>query len=373
MKKWTYTTAIYAGPDSLNRLDSIQDESIMIVCDPFMVGSETFESLVKRLQQKNGVTVYTDVVPDPPIAKVVAGIEFLTTVAPTIVLAIGGGSAIDLTKGILYFASKLNGKGRPYFIAIPTTSGTGSEVTSFAVITDPVNQIKYPLVDDAVLPDEALLTSLFVKSAPPKVTAYSGMDALVHALEALVSTDSDIFSDALAEKAITTVFEYLPRCYSANATETDRMYMHEASCMAGLAFNRVGLGITHAMAHQLGGQFHIPHGLANAILIAPVVTFNAMHNERALTKYAKISCVLGFASYKDDKKKAVIALVKGLLQLARTVECPMTVTEATGLDAAELKSKVTLLAEKALEDMTYKTNPCKATKEELINILLMVL
>lgn len=373
MEKWTFKTDIYAGPDSLDRLDSLRGERILIVCDPFMVGSETFETLVKRLEQQNQVTVYSDVVPDPPIAKVVKGIEFLNTVGPTTAIAIGGGSAIDLTKGILYFAAKLSGKKRQHFIAIPTTSGTGSEVTSFAVITDPTNQTKYPLLDEAVLPDEALLTPLFVKSAPPKVTAYSGMDALVHALEALVSTDSDIFSDALSEKAIATVFTYLPRCCSADVTEMDRMYMHEASCMAGLAFSRVGVGITHAMAHQLGGQFHVPHGLANAILIAPVVDFNAMHNERALTKYAKVSRALGFAAHEAADKEAVTALVKAILQLASTVQCPMTITEATGLDPAELKSKVTLLAEKAIEDMTYKTNPCKATKEELINILLMVL
>ena len=271
MNQWTFPTQIYAGEDSLQRLTEFNNESILIICDPFLKDSPNLTHVISLMDSKNKVTIYTDVVPDPPITHVVKGIEFMEGIKPTFIIAIGGGSCIDMSKGIAYFGRKLKHMDIKSFIAIPTTSGTGSEVTSFAVLTDSETQIKYPLVDDAVLPDEALLTPLFVKTSPPNVTAFSGMDVLVHALEAYVATAANNFTDALAQQAIELVFEYLPKCHKPTATEHDRMSMHEASCLAGLSFNRAGLGIVHAMAHQLGAQFHVPHGLANSMLLPHVI------------------------------------------------------------------------------------------------------
>ncbi len=168
MNKWTFPTQIYTGPDSLNRLTEFNNESILIICDPFLKDSPSLTYVISLMDSKNKVTIYTDVVPDPPITHVVKGIEFMEAIKPTVIIAIGGGSCIDMSKGIAYFGRKLKHMDIKSFIAVPTTSGTGSEVTSFAVFTDSETQIKYPLADDAVLPDEALLTPLFVKNISTK-------------------------------------------------------------------------------------------------------------------------------------------------------------------------------------------------------------
>ena len=224
MNQWTFSTKIFAGHDSLLRLKQFRQERILVVCDPFLEGTENLNYILNELRPQNEVSIYTDVVPDPPISHVVKGVEAIQQIKPTAVIAIGGGSAIDLTKAVLYFARRMGYVGVHYFTVIPTTSGTGSEVTSFAVITDPSSQTKYPILDESLLPQEAILTPLFVKTAPPKVTAYSGMDVLVHAIEALVSTGANNFTDALAEKALALVFEYLPKCFAPGATEDDRLH-----------------------------------------------------------------------------------------------------------------------------------------------------
>lgn len=167
MNQWTFPTKIYAGEDSLQRLTEFNNESILIICDPFLKDSPNLTYVMSLMDSRNKVTIYTDVVPDPPITHVVKGIEFMEGIKPTVIIAIGGGSCIDMSKGIAYFGRKLKHMDIKSFIAVPTTSGTGSEVTAFAVLTDSETQIKYPLVDDAVLPDEALLTPLFVKHRLP--------------------------------------------------------------------------------------------------------------------------------------------------------------------------------------------------------------
>ena len=245
-------------------------------------------------------------------------------------------------------------------------------MTSFAVLTDSKTQIKYPLVDDAVLPDEALLTPLFVKTSPPSVTAFSGMDVLVHALEAYVATAANNFTDALAQQAIELVFTYLPRCHKPTATEQDRMSMHEASCLAGLSFNKAGLGIVHAMAHQLGGQFHVPHGLANSMLLLYVIGFNCSRNQEVAKKYAHLSAKLGFASHKASDGDKIGALLEAIVKLQRTLECPMTLTEF-GVDKTISEPKLNLMADRALEDMCYRFNPYPANHDDLIGLYKKVL
>lgn len=373
MRSWTFSTNIYASKDALLRLTRFAGERIVIVCDPFLKGTSGLAYVLDLLQNNNHVAIYSNVVPDPPIEAVADGVNFMKQEQPDIVIAIGGGSAIDLAKAVLYFYRKVNSKPIKNMTAIPTTSGTGSEVTSFAVITDTVSKVKYPLLDDSLLPDEAILTPLFVKTAPPKVTAYSGMDVLVHAIEALVSTGADSFTDALAEKAIEYVFTYLPRCYVKSAGEEDRMRMHEASCMAGLAFNKAGLGITHALAHQLGALYHIPHGLANAMLLSRVIAFNALRSGQALKKYADIARKMHFCVSTAEDKEALIALIKQIMTLARTLDCPLTVKEATGQSAEETRQDIPLMADRAIKDRTYSTNPYPATIDDLAQLLLTVM
>lgn len=367
MNHWSFKTQIYAGSDSLERLQCLTGETILIICDPFLKGSQNLDLLIHMMESKNRIEIYTDVIPDPPITHVVKGVDFADSVKPTIIIAVGGGSAIDMSKGIAYFGKKLKGLHIKKFIAIPTTSGTGSEVTSFAVITDAATQIKYPLVDDDILPDEAILTPLFVMTSPPKVTAYSGMDVLVHALEAYVATGANHFTNALAEQAINLTFMYLPKCFNPNHREEDKMAMHEASCLAGLAFNKAGLGIVHAMAHQLGGQFHVPHGLANSMLLPYVLVFNATHNKVVLEKYAKLSAKLGFAEHSDTVENQFSKLVEQVLILAHTLACPMTLSEF-GIGTSDVESKLDVMSERAIQDMCFQYNPYVATKEDILSI-----
>lgn len=369
MEPWNFKTKIYSGPQSLKRLELLGDERILIVCDPFLEESTNLDK-IKKLLVNNVVYIYSDVVPDPPITHVVKGVEYLKEVSPTVIIAIGGGSAIDMAKGIKYFSQRLFSVEIKNFVAIPTTSGTGSEVTSFAVITDSQSGIKYPLVDDSLLPDEAILTTLFVKSAPMSVTAYSGMDVLVHAMEALVAKGSTPFTDALAEKAIKIVFDYLAVAVHHGENEEARSSMHDASCLAGLAFNKAGLGLTHALAHQLGGQFHIPHGLANAMLLPYVIMYNAANDNKAYQKYIKLSNMLNLYSGEGGAAQ-LSSLVKAVMSLASDIGCVRTVRDF-GVPQSVIEEKIPMMIEAAKNDMTYKENPYSAPDQDLLAILNLV-
>ena len=303
MNQWTFPTKIYAGEDSLQRLTEFNNESILIICDPFLKDSPNLTYVMSLMDSRNKVTIYTDVVPDPPITHVVKGIEFMEGIKPTVIIAIGGGSCIDMSKGIAYFGRKLKHMDIKSFIAVPTTSGTGSEVTAFAVLTDSETQIKYPLVDDAVLPDEALLTPLFVKTSPPNVTAFS---------------------------------------------------------------------LVHAMAHQLGGQFHVPHGLANSMLLPYVIGFNCSHNPAVAEKYARLSAKLGFAAHNSSEADKLAALIEAIVTLEHTLDCPMNLT-AFGVDRSTSESKLDLMADRALEDMCYRFNPYPANHDDIVSLYKKVL
>ncbi|WP_295835909.1 1-propanol dehydrogenase PduQ [uncultured Veillonella sp.] len=382
MESWTFKTQIFtesvnhsvtgSKSDALERLRLLNGERIFIVCDPFLEGTPALQTVIDLISINNTYTVYSDVVPDPPIDSIVKGVMVLRKEESTVLIVIGGGSAIDMAKGINYFCKTIYQVGVKKFIAIPTTSGTGSEVTSFAVITDTKTGVKYPLLDDSLLPDEAILTTFFVKSAPEKVTAYSGMDVLVHALESLVAKKANHFTDALAEKAIELVVENLPTCVVDGKNEVARAAMHEASCMAGIAFNQAGLGITHALSHQLGGQFHVPHGLANAMLLPYVIMYNAANSTVAKSKYISIAQKLCLTSETNDESAQLAALVKCAQFLARQVGCAMTMKEF-GIDDVTFKNSFSILVQQAIADRTYGGNPYEATKEDLTRILTCII
>ena len=382
MESWTFKTQIFtesvnhsvtgSKSDALERLRLLNGERTFIVCDPFLEGTPALQTVIDLISINNTYTVYSDVVPDPPIDSIVKGVMVLRKEESTVLIVIGGGSAIDMAKGINYFCKTIYQVGVKKFIAIPTTSGTGSEVTSFAVITDTKTGVKYPLLDDSLLPDEAILTTFFVKSAPEKVTAYSGMDVLVHALESLVAKKANHFTDALAEKAIELVVENLPTCVVDGKNEVARAAMHEASCMAGIAFNQAGLGITHALSHQLGGQFHVPHGLANAMLLPYVIMYNAANSTVAKSKYISIAQKLCLTSETNDESAQLAALVKCAQFLARQVGCAMTMKEF-GIDDVTFKNSFSILVQQAIADRTYAGNPYEATKEDLTRILTCII
>ncbi|MDH6365445.1 1-propanol dehydrogenase [Enterococcus sp. PF1-24] len=366
MKKWEMTPRVFTGEDCLNRLEKFNGQRVCLVCDPFLIGTDSLQRVLTHLEKDNQVTIFSEIVPDPPIEVVAAGVEKMQAHQPTILVAVGGGSAIDAAKA-MYFTMLVTGyQAIKRFIAIPTTSGTGSEVTSASVVTDTQNKIKYPIFDQRLIPDEALLDAALVVSSPPKVTAYSGMDVLTHALEAMVAKNRSTYTDAIAEKAIHCVFKYLYQCYTQGTDLRARIKMHQASCLAGLAFDAAGLGINHAIAHQLGGQFKVPHGLANTMLLPHVIAFNA-HDEYACGKYAAIAVKLGLGSPNLDKKILVIKLQKAIVQLAKKLDCPMSLKEY-GIAESEALAKKTLIAQNAMNDSTYQFNPILASTADLEKI-----
>ncbi len=380
MRSYNLKTTIYFEGNALSRLASLAYQKVFIIADPFTVSSGLIKAVTRHLEAANiGYTVYSDVVPDPAVEKVVAGVSALMQDKPPCLIAVGGGSAIDLAKAVRLFAHRLHPEYVPYFIAIPTTSGTGSEVTSFAVITDTRENIKHALIDDFLLPNEAILDVEMVKSVPASIAADTGMDVMAHALEAYVSTEADYFSDMYAEKATSLCKHYLVRSYHYPQTHENkaREKMHIASCFAGVAFNTVSLGLCHSIAHQLGAQFHIPHGRANAIVLPSVIAFNAEITEKTfglrnpspcVSKYANMSRRIGLIAYDD------VACVKSLAYFIRSMQIemgmPVRVCEAIpDVSFAEYESRLDAMAEAALVDRCTKTNPRVPTKADIIDIL----
>lgn len=377
MNSFSVKPTVFFCQNALDHLSELKFKRAFVVTDPFMVKSGAINKVTSQLEKVSiNYEIFSDIVPDPPIETIVKGLKVLDSYNPEVVIALGGGSAIDATKAIIHFRGMVNKVlypdkvvKKPEFVAIPTTSGTGSEVTSFSVITDREKNVKYPLVEENMIPEKAILDPDLVKSVPAKITADTGFDVLTHAIEAYVSTNSSDFSDALAEKAIKLVFEYLPKCYKNGDDELAREKMHNASCMAGMAFTNSSLGINHSMAHILGGKFHISHGRANAILLPYVIEYNAnistsynSDNSLATEKYAQIAKFLGLSS--GNSKMSVKALVNSIKNMLKSMDMPKSLREAR-INSEEFKKELNSLAEVALRDGCTPTNPRTPNIEEL--------
>ena len=375
MKSFDIRTKIYFGDKALDRLLEINYKRVMVITDPFIEKSGLLTEVTGRLQQAFiDFSVFSDVVPDPPLDKISAGVKALLDFDPDCVVAIGGGSAIDSAKSIREFASRATTKDIA-LIAIPTTSGTGSEVTSFAVITDNEKNIKYPLVSESMLPTEAILDATLVKSVPASVTADTGMDVLTHAIEAYVSINNNEFSAALAEKAIEICGTFLLRSYLDNTDSHARKKMHVASCLAGLAFNSASLGLNHGIAHAIGARFHIPHGRANAIVLPHKIEINSGINKHSKTrsdypkcveKYCNVAKLLGVNNFNEIT--TIHALTGWVNFMNKEMNIPLSISQC-GIDKNEYMNAVEQMAEKALADACTATNPRVPSKSDVCLIL----
>ena len=263
-------------------------------------------------------------------------------------------------------------------VAIPTTSGTGSEVTSFAVITDKKKNIKYPLADYELTPDIAIVDPDLVMSLPKKMTADTGMDVLTHGIEAYVSNMASDFTDGLAEKAIELVFENLVTAYNDGTNKIAREKMHNASTIAGMAFTNAFLGVNHSLAHKLGGEYHIPHGRANAIILPYVIAYNSQKPTKFVSfpkyeyfiadkKYAKISERLGLPS--STTEEAIKSLIKAIQKMLVDLEMPTSLKDC-GIDEKEFMANLDELADRAFEDQCTTANPRLPLVQELKQILI---
>ncbi|MFV0576564.1 MAG: 1-propanol dehydrogenase PduQ [Vibrio sp.] len=370
MQTFQVTTQIYSGKNSLNVLKQWRDKKIFIVCDAFISKTQTYQRVVQILGEGN-TQLFSDITPDPDIATVVTGIQAMAQFQPDLVIGLGGGSSIDAAKAMVYFAKKM-GLNIQECIAIPTTSGTGSEVTSATVITDPSTGTKYPLFEQSIYPNAAILDPDLVVTVPQHITANTGLDVLTHAFEAYVSTNAGDFSNAYAEKAIQLVFTYLPGAYKDGENMQCREKMHNASAMAGMAFSHAGLGINHAIAHQLGGQFHVPHGLANAILMPAVIEYNAQNCERSHRRYARIAKKSRIANLNASDEQALNLLLNHIRNLQAELGMATTLTEL-GIDAETVESKMVALIQGALNDSTLPTTPVQPSALDIRKIIEAIL
>ena len=393
---------IFFEKDSITYLRHIKAKRVMLVCDPGMV-QFGYAALVKRQLELNRhdpmIEVFSDVEPNPSTNTVYKGLERFVDFQPDVIIALGGGSAMDAAKAmwmffehpdVSFFGAKqkfLDIRKRTYkipyaekttFICIPTTSGTGSEVTSFAVITDSETHIKYPLADYALTPDIAIVDPALVMSVPASVTADTGMDVLTHAIESYVSVMASDYTRGLSLQAIKLVFENLEHSYRFGDEES-REKMHNASTMAGMAFANAFLGINHSLAHKVGPMFDIPHGRTNAILMPHVIRYNGRDPQkhamfpkydyfRADKDYADIARFMGWGTDKQSDAELVEVLAQKVYELGIAVGIDMN-WKGQGVTKKLLQDTVYTLAEHAYEDQCTTANPKEPLISELKEII----
>ena len=378
MEEFSFSTRIFFGEGALERLRQVQDKNVMIVTDRFMAGIGVPDKVAAHLTRCR-VAVFDGVVPDPPIEVVAAGVQALQDCGAEVMVAVGGGSTIDAAKAIRAVAKETLhiDTDRWECFAVPTTSGTGSEVMDYAVITDRAKGIKYPLASRALRPPVAILDPELTVSAPASVTADAGMDVLTHALEAYVSRKANDFSDALCEKAVSLVFRFLPLAFQDGTNLLAREKMHNASCMAGLAFNSAGLGLNHGMAHAIGAKLHIAHGRINAMLLPHIIRFNADTSQvrngeypLAAKKYQRMAKVLDLPA--PGVRLGVTNLLREVEGLNRTLRIPASLKE-WGADLSKVKELRGEIVAIALSDATTATNPRPAAAEHVEALLKKVI
>ena len=395
---------IYFEAGSIQYLEKMPDISrAFIVTDPSMVELGYVDKILYYLRKRKEYVhseIFSDVESVPSFDTIHRGVKLMQEFKPDVVIALGGGSPIDAAKGMWLFYEHpeadpegmklkfMDIRKRTYkfpklgikskMVAIPTTSGTGSEVTSFAVITDKNQNKKYPLADYELTPDVAIVDPDLVMSLPKTITADTGMDVLTHAIESYVSNMASDYTDGLAEKAVELVFKNIREAYNNGSNKEAREKMHNASTIAGMAFTNAFLGINHSLAHKIGAEFHLPHGRINAILLPYVIRYNSQIPTKFVSfpkyeyfiadqKYADLSRRMNFPAYTNEE--GVNSLIEEIKKLNNDLNIPKSFKEA-GIDEQEFLAKVDILADRAFEDQCTTANPRLPLVSELKQILL---
>ena len=394
---------IYFEAGSISYLSKMPEiTKAFIVTDQSMVKLGYVDKIIYQLEKNAShihFEIFSDVEPDPSFDTIDRGVEAMGQFTPDVIIALGGGSAIDAAKGMWLFYEHpdvdkeglklkfLDIRKRTYkypklglkakFVAIPTTSGTGSEVTSFAVITDKNNNVKYPFADYELTPDVAIIDPELVLTLPKVLTADTGMDVLTHAIEAYVSNMASDYTDGLAEKAGELIHKYLLRAYENGNDKEAREKVHNASCIAGMAFTNAFLGVNHSLAHKLGGEFHIAHGRCNAILLPYVIRYNASKPTKFVSfpkyeyyiadeKYANLAKKIGLEV--KDTEDGVEKLIDMVNEMNEKLSIPKSFKEY-GIDEETYMNKLDSLANHAFEDQCTTANPRLPLVTELKKIL----
>ena len=395
---------IYFEAGSIGYLEKMPDiERAFIVTDEGMVKLGYVDKILYHLRKRNQYVhseIFDEVEPDPSFDTIMKGVEVMNNFKPDVIIALGGGSPIDAAKGMWLFYEHpdadpeglklkfMDIRKRTYkfpklgtkckMVAIPTTSGTGSEVTSFAVITDKKLNKKYPLADYELTPDVAIVDPDLVMSLPKRITADTGMDVLTHAIESYVSNMASDYTDGLAEKAVELVFKNLREAYNNGNNKEAREHMHNASTIAGMAFTNAFLGINHSLAHKIGGEFHISHGRANAILLPYVIRYNSSKPTKFVSfpkyeyfiadkKYADLSRRMNFPAYTNEE--GVNSLIEEIKKLNADLGIERCFKDA-GINESEFMAKLDMLAERSFEDQCTTANPRVPLVTELKQILI---
>ena len=341
MEQFECKTKIISGPGAVSALAELGAKRLFLVTDPYFAKNGTAERIAK-ITGAAETEVFDQVAPDPSVALAAEGTARVKAFRPDVIVALGGGSAMDLAKAVSWFSGE-----KMALVAIPTTSGSGSEVTDFAILTH--NHVKHPLVDPRLRPNMAILDSDLLKELPPGLVADTGFDVLAHAVEAFVASNAGAVTDALAKDAFCACFATLPASFAGR--QEVRLRLHQAATMAGMAFTQAGLGLCHALSHSLGGVFHVPHGRLNAILLPAVIVTNA---HVAAGRYAVLARAAGLGGSADAV--AVRNLRSALVRLRSDLKLPGTL-QAAGIAPRELWENMERIVKATLEDPCCATNP----------------
>ena len=355
MSIFSCKTKIISGAGAIRGLSELKSKRLLLVADPYFQKTDLPQRL-KAASKAEVMETFFDVKPDPTVELSAQGTAVVQACQPDTVVALGGGSAMDCAKAMVYFS------GLPItFVAIPTTSGSGSEVTDFAILTH--NGVKHPLVDKKLQPDVAILDGELLTSLPKTLIADAGYDILAHALESFVAVNAGAISRALAADAFDRAFTHLPASFAGDTSV--RLQIHEAATMAGIAFSQSGLGLCHAMSHALGGQFHLPHGRLNAILLPAVVEANGAAN----AQYADLARRAGLGGMADTV--AVRNLKNALVRLRKELQLPATLAQA-GVRPQQVRQATDTILQAALSDPCCATNPVQPDEKMVRHILQQV-